>query len=58
MKNEKRNYIIAKYEYKNNYFYKIMEDEKMHKGKIISCFELNDGIIASAGNDNWIKFWK
>jgi WD40 repeat protein len=36
---------------------KIVEKEKAHNSYIYSCVELNDGIIASGGEDNLIKLW-
>ena len=37
---------------------KIIEKEKIHEGVIYSCIELNNGIVASGGNDKLIKLWK
>ncbi len=37
---------------------KIIEKEKIHEGKIWSCFELNDGTVVSGGEDNLIKLWR
>ena len=37
---------------------KIVEKEKIHEGIIYTCFELNDGIIASGGSDRLIKLWR
>ena len=37
---------------------KIIEKEKIHEGNIYTCIELNDGTIASGGDDNLIKLWR
>ena len=37
---------------------KIVEKEKIHEGKILTCIELNDGTVASAGDDKLIKLWR
>ena len=37
---------------------KIIEKEKIHEGRIFTCVELNDGTIASAGEDKLIKLWR
>ena len=35
------------------------EKEKIHDGDIMTCIELNDGIIATGGsNDYLIKLWR
>ena len=58
IKNEKGNCALIKYKYENKNMNKIIEKEKIHEGDIFSCVELNDGIIASGGNDKLIKLWK
>ena len=58
IKNEKGNCAIEKYKYENEDFKKIVEKEKIHEGNINTCVELNDGTIASGGNDDYlIKLW-
>ena len=36
---------------------KIIEKDKAHESDVFTCVELDDGIIASGGNDNLIKLW-
>ena len=36
---------------------KIIEKEKIHEGRILTCVELNNGIVASGGDDTLIKLW-
>ena len=55
--NENGNVAIAKYEYENQKMKKIVEKEKIHDDNIYTCFELDDGIIASGGGDKNIKLW-
>ena len=58
IKNENGNCAIAKYKYENQDFKKIIEKEKVHQGQINICIKLNDGTIASGGNDDYlIKLW-
>ncbi len=47
-----------KYKYEEQNVKKIVEKEKAHDSIIYSCAELNNGIIASGGNDKLIKLWK
>ena len=58
MENENGNCAIVKYKYENEDMKKIIEKEKIHEGKILTCVELNDGTIASAGDDKLIKLWR
>ena len=37
---------------------KLIEKEKVHNGEILTCIELNNGIVASGGRDSLIKLWK
>ena len=55
--NENGNCAIVKYKYENQNLKKIIEKEKIHEGRILTCFELNDRIIASGGEDKLIKLW-
>ena len=55
--NEKGNCAIVKYKYENQEMKKVVEKEKVHEGHIFTCFELDDGIIASGGDDKSIKLW-
>ena len=54
--NENGNCAIVKYKYENQNMNKIVEKEKIHEGNIYTCFELNDGTVASGGN--MIKLWR
>ena len=37
---------------------KIVEKEKIHKERILSCFEFDNGkIVATGGDDTLIKLW-
>ena len=47
-----------KYKYEEQDLKKVVEKEKAHDGDIYSCVELNDGIIASGGDDCLIKLWE
>ena len=47
-----------KYIYEEQNLKKIDEKIKVHNDYIISCIELKDGIIVSAGGDRLIKLWK
>ena len=58
IKNEKGNCALIKYKYENENMNKIIEKEKIHEGRILTCVELNDGIVASGGDDKLIKLWK
>ena len=58
IKNENGNYSLVKYKYENEDMKKIVEKEKVHEGAIYTCIELNDGTIASGGNDKFIKLWR
>ena len=58
IRNEKGNCAIVKYKYENQDMKKIIEKEKIHEGRILTCYELNDGTVASGGDDNLIKLWK
>ena len=46
------------YNYKDEKFEIIEINKKAHSKFIYSCIELDNGIIASGGNDNLIKLWK
>ena len=54
---EKGNNSLVKYKYEEQDLKKVVEKEKAHDNYIYSCVELNDGTIASGGNDNLIKLW-
>ena len=58
IRNENGNCAIVKYKYENQDMKKIIEKEKIHEGDINSCIELNDGIVASGGEDKLIKLWR
>ena len=58
IKNENGNCAIVKYKYENDDMKKIIEKEKIHEGNIYTCVELNDGTIASGGDDKLIKLWR
>ena len=47
-----------KYKYEEQDLKKVIEKEKAHDNYIYSCVELNDGTIASGGEDNLIKLWR
>ena len=55
--NEKGNCALVKYKYENQNMNKIIEKEKIHEGNIFACYETNDGIIASGGDDKSITLW-
>ena len=56
--NENGNCAIAKYKYENENMIKIVEKEKIHKERILSCFEFDNGkIVATGGDDTLIKLW-
>ena len=55
--NENGNCAIVKYKYENQNMNKVVEKEKIHEGRILTCFELSDGIISSGGDDKNIKLW-
>ena len=46
------------YKYKDENFEIIEINKKAHLKYIYSCIELDNGIIATGGNDNIIKLWK
>ena len=54
----KGNNSLVKYKYEGLDLKKVAEKEKAHDKNILSCVELNDGIIASGGEDFLIKLWK
>ena len=58
IKNQKGNCAIVKYKYENEELKKIMEKEKIHEDDILTCFQLNNGILATGGKDKLIKLWK
>ena len=58
IKNENGNCALVKYKYENENMNKIIEKEKIHEGNIYTCIELNDGTIASGGDDKLIKLWR
>ena len=47
-----------KYKYEDEDLKKVAEKEKAHDNYILSCVELNDGTIASGGDDKLIKLWR
>ena len=56
--NENGNCAIAKYKYENENMIKIVEKEKIHEERILSCFEFDNGkIVATGGDDTLIKLW-
>ena len=55
---EKGNNSLVKYKYEEQDLKKVAEKEKAHDSYIYSCVELNDGIIASGGDDKLIKLWE
>ncbi len=55
---ENGNNSLAKYKYENQDLNLVYESQKEHDKLIYSCIELNNGIIASGGDDNIIKLWK
>ena len=56
---ENNNNSLRVYKYKEQQQFEIIEiNEKAHEKNIYSCVELENGIIASGGNDNLIKLWK
>ena len=58
IKNENGNCSLVKYKYENEDLKKIVEKEKIHVGRILTCYELNDGTVASGGDDKLIKLWR
>ena len=58
IQNENGNYSIVKYKYENEEMKIIIEKEKAHENQINTCIELNDGKIASGGDDKLIKLWR
>jgi len=58
IQNENGNYSLVKYKYDNQNLNKIIEKEKAHEKEIYTCVELNDGTVASGGEDNLIKLWR
>ena len=52
------NNCLVKYKYEKNELIKVIEKKNAHKNYIYSCVELDDGIIASGGEDGLIKLWK
>ena len=58
IKDENENNSLVKYKYEEQNLKKVIEKEKAHDIYINSCVELNDGIIASGGDDCLIKLWK
>ena len=55
---EKGNNCLVKYKYEEQDLKKVVEKEKAHNKDILSCVELDDGIIASGGYDYLIKSWE
>ena len=55
IKNGNGDCVIAKYKYENQEMKKIVEKEKIHNGNINTCCELDDGTVASGGEDKLIK---
>ncbi len=57
---DKGNHCLVKYKYEEQNLKKVFEKENAHDDSILSCVELNDGIIASGGNGDGfaIKLWK
>jgi WD40 repeat protein len=54
---ENGNHSLIKYKYEEQNLKKIVEKVKAHDNHIYSCVELNDGTIASGGDDTLIKLW-
>ena len=54
----KDNNCLVKYKYEEQNLKIIVENIKAHECYIWSCVELNDGTIASGGNDRLIKLWR
>ena len=48
---------IIKCKYENGILKKIDEKNNAHENQIITCIELENGFIASGGNDKLIKLW-
>lgn len=57
VEDEFKNNNILKFKFKNGNFIKISEKEKAHDKIIYSCIEFQNGIIASGGEDTFIKLW-
>ena len=55
---KKGNNCLVKYKYEEEDLKKVVEKEKAHHKNIFSCVELNDGKIASGGEDCLIKLWE
>ena len=55
---EKGNNSLVKYKYEEDNLKKIVEKVNAHNKDIYCSIELNNGIIASGGNDGNIKLWK
>lgn len=49
---------MAKYKYESLDLEKVVEKEKIHENRILSSVELDDGTIATGGDDNLIKLWR
>ena len=54
----KDNNCLVKYKYEEQNLKIIVENIKAHECYIWSCVELNDGTVASGGNDKLIKLWR
>ena len=52
---EKGKNSLVKYKYEEQDLKKVVEKKKAHDNYIYSCVELNDGTIASGGDDYLIK---
>ena len=55
---ENGNNTLVKYKYENQDLKLVFSSEKSNDRLIYSCVELDNGIIASGGDDNIIKLWK
>ena len=54
---ENKNHSLIKYKFENLNLVKVFEKEKAHNFYIWTCFEFNNEIIVSGGEDFLIKLW-
>ena len=57
IQDENKDYSIVTYKYEQHNLKKIAEKTKAHQKEIYSCIELDNGIIASGGENSLIKLW-